>query len=141
MFHKRHLTIVLSLFAILALTVVLNAQQVIDKSLSASTQSELPVSTESYTPAGNFFTWSFTFQNRYQVPYRASTVFPQVVDSDLTRPVHSVEFSPNTVHKISGENWTGTGQDYLRISAATGSYPDNFYNMELDVHYYSRQQE
>ncbi len=141
MFQKRRLVMILVLYAIMSLMVFSHAQQVIDKSISAALQSDLPVQTEPFTPAGNFFTWSFTFQNHWQVPYMASTVFPQVVSSDLSHPVESVMYSPNIVHKIFGDNWTGTGQDYLRISAATGSYPDNFYNMGLEVHYYSKQQE
>lgn len=140
MFHQRHLTMISSLFVILVLTACLSAQQVIDKSLSAASQSELPKQTESFSPAGNQFTWSFTFTSLMTGIEHSAWIYPQVVESDMNCNVYSPEWGLGE-HKLNGDNWTGTGQDYLRIGIWSGSYPGVFSNMELDVHYYSKQQE
>ncbi len=90
--------------------------------------------------AGNQFTWSFTFSNTMTGFEHTAWIYPQVVNSDLNCNVYSTDYSVGD-HKITGDNFTGTGQDYLRIGIWSGSYPGIFSNMQFDVHYYSKQQE
>jgi len=115
----------------------LSAQQVEHMTLAVVHQYELPVMSEQYWPAGNWFDWTFGF---YLLSNNPATISFQVVQSDLYQEIHSSEIGPpERQYLLKGRNFTGNGMDRLKIGIHYGSYADVFRDMKFDVYYFDAQ--
>lgn len=113
------------------------SQTVIDKSISAASQNDLPVSSGNYTPCCNWAQWTFEWDHIYRNPSVAA-IYPKVGGTGMYLEIWSSDYRTGH-HSLSGEIFTGTGQDNLEITQSGGSQSGYFSNMQLSVHYINKQ--
>jgi hypothetical protein len=111
------------------------SQLIFKISLSAASQDNLPVRTDTYQAGGHLFTWTFSWTNVTHNPGDAE-IFPRVVGSDMTADISNGDYG-NGPREVGNNNNTGYPSDYLQITEAGGSVHGRFTNMLFKVVYYN----
>jgi len=137
--RKAILSIVIFSGLIVFATGNVYGQFVIDKSISAALQSDLPVTSDRYGPCCSWFSYTFEFDIEVETNLNNATYIQlDVIQSNLDRYVCSAAFHIGNNYQVTGEAYTGNGNDYLKLSKWLGGTSGVFSNMDFRVHYFNK---